>query len=168
MGQINDYILKSRQQVLEGIGSNIYGERFQKSEIPSNLVIDFKRDFNKMASRLYNLQLLLEHCHRETKSEPIHEALGDAYEDFSEKKDEIIELVIGDTGHNYGTLKAEDLPEYEAEMSELAADLTRELGIDLQSFSQKYRIPSAENISQEIHGIGCKLKYKLGLDNSEE
>lgn len=165
---VNDYILKSRQSIVNNISSNIYGERMEKSEIPSNLVVDFKKDFEKVVAKLFGVQTLLEHCHRATKSEPHHQALGDAYTEVGEIKDNIIEFTIGDTGFKYGGIELESLPDYEPEMSFLAADLTKELAIEIQAFAQKYNIPSVENKAQDLHGVGALLKYKLDMLNSDE
>ena len=84
--EVNDYILKSKEAAIKNISSNIYGEKLEKSAIPSTLVLDFKKDFQKIVSKLFNLQSLLEHCHRATQSEPHHEALGEAYGDFGSIK----------------------------------------------------------------------------------
>jgi len=168
MENINDFILKSRQERIQSIHSNVYGDRLEKSKIPSNLVLDFKKEFGGIVSKLFNLQTLLEHCHRETKSEPHHGALGDAYTDFGDIKDDIIEFTIGDTEKDYGGITIESLPEYEFEMSFLAADLTMQLAVEIQNFAKKYNIPSVENKAQDLHGVGAKLNYKLQMLTSDE
>lgn len=124
--------------------------------------------FNLIVSSLFNTQIKLEHCHRKTKNEPIHRALGDVYEAFADLKDEIIEQLIGLTELQYETISLQSIKGYNDQMNNEVADELCVVGKVIEKFAQINQYPSIENLSQEIYGIGAKLKYKLSLKEGQE
>jgi hypothetical protein len=126
------------------------------------------REFNKIAGNLFNCQALMEHCHRSTKSDPLHEALGEAYEDFAELKDKIIEGIMGYMRFDYGDLKQNTIPEYDPEFVRFAAELTCNVAKQIEGFAKRNGISGVEGYAQELHGVGTKLMYKLTLNNPFE
>lgn len=167
-----NFALEQRKLRVESISrltnSTNSSEVMKKAFIPSNLESEFQNEFTVLASRFYNLQTILEHCHRETKSGPRHDALGEAYYQVSYIKDEVLEFIIGDSGKDYGSLRTEDLPIFTPDMAVEAANLICSFSMEVQNFAKKYVIPCVENKAQDLHGVGAKLKYKLQLNNSDE
>jgi hypothetical protein len=120
-------------------------------------------EFNALAMLYYTIQDLLEHCHRETLSGTWHAALGEAYGDFSSKKDDTLEAIIGATGEDYGEYRSAELYVFSKELCKQAAKMVMDLGKATQAFANKYGIPSVENYGQDVHAIGAKLNYKLRM-----
>ena len=136
--------------------------------ISQPVIQDLDTRFNFIVSSLFNLQNMLEHCHRQTESEPKHEALGEAYGTLSELKDDIIEHIIGGTGRKYQNIDLTPIRGYSSEMCNSVAQEICSLGKLIEEFASDDNIPSVSNMAQDVYGVGAKLKYKLSLNNSDE
>lgn len=124
--------------------------------------------FNRIVNKMFDVQIMLEHCHRQTKSEPRHEALGEAYEEFSDLKDRIIEETIGGLDINYTDLTLSPVKQYTPAMSVEAAENLQKMGKIIDLFGQKTDQGNLSNLGQEVESIANKLKYKLSLTDSDE
>lgn len=119
--------------------------------------------FESLVSDLFNIQNTLEHLHFTTKVEPIHRALGEAYDETLKLKDEIIEHIIGiRNGEPYNYLLLPSSLSNTSSVEEIANRLCL-VGQEIQSFAKQNNYSSVENLSQELYGVGAKLKYKLSL-----
>lgn len=124
--------------------------------------------FNNIVSQLRYLQQLLEHCHIETKSEPKHRALGDAYNSLHDLKDSIMEQTKGATGMSCGEVAVGDLPQYSSALCDIAANMLCAVAAEIQGFARSLNLLSIDNLAQDLWGVGSELKFKLSLDDSDE
>lgn len=168
------FIQRQRAKIMASFGVN--QELLQKSDeqlelelkMGSQTSVQSTVTFSHIASELNQCQLLLEHCHRNTESATRHEALGDAYESFSDLKDQIIESIMGLLGNSYGQLQLSNIPVYQPFMSLEAANRICSVSDVISDFSKINNLPSVDNLSQELCSIGAKLKYKLSLNHNDE
>ena len=124
--------------------------------------------FNIIVSQLFNTQNQLEHCHRKTKSEPIHEALGESYSQFADLKDSTIELLTGLIGEQYQNILLTSIMGYDPSMNDIVAEQVCIVANQIQQFATENNFSSVESLAQEIHAVGAKLKYKLSLKEGSE
>lgn len=124
--------------------------------------------FNNIVSQLRYLQQLLEHCHIETKSEPKHRALGDAYNSLHDLKDSIMEQTKGATGMSCGEVAVGDLPQYSSALCDIAANMLCAVAAEIQGFARSLNLLSIDNLAQDLWGVASELKFKLSLDDSDE
>lgn len=146
---------------------NIIKGEYQDEFIEDNERSAIIQQFNSIVSVMFNTQISLEHCHRKTKNEPIHEALKQAYEGFADLKDNIIEQLTGLIGQQYDRITLSSLEGYNPSMNEVVANQLCIVGKQIEQFAQENKFSSIENLAQEVHGLGAKLKYKLSLKEGQ-
>lgn len=165
---MTSFIERQRQRLLATYG-RVESSVLQKSEnsdlFSENGYVEKPiDDFSQLVSKLFNTQILLEHCHRKTTNEPKHEALGEAYTAFADLKDKIIEQLTGGLGRQYNKIESIVIDGYTPDMCNVAAIEVCNTAKLLQMFSRQSDLPSVENLAQELFGIGTTLKYKLSLN----
>lgn len=137
--------------------SDSYGKSPEKSGTPQGTTNSKEQE---MFDRLHALFMQVKCSHYNTKSFAAHKAFDDTFEEFEDLVDSISEQLMGYTGHRpdhfaLGTVKALNAMEMGNAIVSFASDL--------ESWATAGRYPNLENLSQEVSGVGAKLKYLATL-----
>jgi len=129
-------------------------EEMQESEMATT-------SFNSATSILQaslSIASTLKMFHWNTLSEPLHRALGDAYDDFSDKTDTLAEALIGHEG------RCSCMPVFtnSGNMDE-PYNMIFDFAKNVKAYCNLRNYPDLMNLSDEITGIASKLKYKYSF-----
>lgn len=102
----------------------------------------------------------LHYHHLNTRSYAEHKALEHAYEEMVDYKDEVAEKLIGYLGR---LSKIRILPLPNCELDDLPEDIM-EAASALRELATKNKYNDLVNLSDEITGVGSKLRYLLTLN----
>lgn len=103
--------------------------------------------------------------HWQTNSIAQHEALGEFYEDFIEKTDDLIENIMGKMGRPslaQGTITISGYSD--TELAQFIKDATNVLSIQLPQFVEAEGNEEIFNIAQELQSLINKLSYLITLE----
>lgn len=118
-------------------------------------------EHDELANLCLSTYTQLHLLHWQTKIQSIHEALGDAYEDFQEEMDELIEMIQADkdiTIKFVGSLDIKDISEIDMK------NWISERIVQFESFKRNYEKNSAiQQELTELVEILTKLKFQLSL-----
>lgn len=121
-------------------------------------------EFDTIVSGLYNMSSKIQFCHHSTKNEPVHQALGAAYEKIEELKDSIIEKITGYSGERLDKIEKQEYSGYSESMNMEAAKDIIDFAKDIIKFGEDNDYPDIENLGQEYSGAGAQLSYLLSMD----
>lgn len=159
--------MANEKQVRAGVASSIINRSQPIMENKFNLLFgdSMLLTFDEIVSNLFYITIALEHCHRQTKNEPLHRAFGEAYEEVNDIKDKVIEFTIGyKNGENYENLYLKPIGKYDFVFAKSVAEDICTFSEKLTFFAKLNKYLAIDNLAQDLSGIGALLKFKLGLD----
>lgn len=159
--------MANEKQVREGVASSIIKRDSLPMESKFNLLFGDSMilTFDEIVSNLFYISIALEHCHRQTKNEPLHRAFGDAYEEVNNMKDKIIEFIIGyKNGELYENLFLKPIGKYDYVFAKSIAEDICVFANKLTFYAKINKYLAIDNLAQDLSGIGALLKFKLSFD----
>ena len=114
-------------------------------------------------AKLNYFELQLHELHWQTTSLAEHLALGDAYDNIFNIKDEIVEKIMGYTGMRTRGMSVDSIKNYSPGIPNVVVAEIMAFAKQLESFGSLNGMPDIENIAQSLSGDFAKIKYRLTL-----
>ena len=134
-------------------------------QLKEGFTVEAEEPFANFALSLFAIRDQAHMFHWQTTSIAQHEALGEFYEDFIEKTDDLIENIMGKMGRPslaQGTITVSGYSD--TELAQFIKDATNVLSIQLPQFVEAEGNEEIFNIAQELQSLINKLSYLITLE----
>ena len=134
-----------------------------KSLFPESLLNQEELSLDVIKAKLNYFELQLHELHWQTTSLAEHLALGDAYENVYDSKDEIVEKMMGYTGTRTKAMSVDTIKNYSPGIPEIIINDLLSFAKRLETYAKFSNMPDVADEAVALSGKIARIKYRFTL-----
>ncbi len=135
---------------------------------PDSMLKEQELSLDSIASKLFYFYIQLQVYHWQTTMYREHKILGDLYEFIDDRRDNIVENIMGYTGTRPRMIRIPSIEEYSMGCAMFIVENISQFASQLKAYAERSSMLGVSAISDEISGECAKVKYLLTLGGGKD
>lgn len=135
---------------------------------PENMLSSRELSLDTITSKLFYFYVQIQTYHWQTPMYREHQILGDLYEFIDDKRDSIVENIMGYTNMKPKTIKIPPIDDYSLGCAMFIVESLSQFASQLKSFAEGSGMLGVSAVADEISGECAKVKYLLTLGGGKD